>query len=152
MHHLEGELSVLAFSWCAEQDFIAREWDAAQHRFFSTVFIVKQTVVGEDKPSSLPQFQTRAIFFVEPSSDDHRTVGVSLCSLTSFPKCLHLSITFRFDREVGNGGHTGCLAYSVLVIHSIQSEPESLSVEAVSYSHEQRPVASEHTYATFPFG
>lgn len=91
-------------------------------------FVVKQAVVGEDKPSSLPQFQSRAIlhnddllradlcltwwhtcavmqlsfrirsvnvqyyFFVQPSSNDHRTVGVSLGSLTSFTKCLYLSI------------------------------------------------------------
>lgn len=37
-------------------------------------------------------------FFVEPSSDDHRTVGVSFGSMTSFPKCLHLSIAFLLQR------------------------------------------------------
>lgn len=36
---------------------------------------------------------------IEPSSDDHREVGVSLGSSASFPKCLHLAIAALLQNE-----------------------------------------------------
>lgn len=41
-------------------------------------------------------------FFVEPSSDDHRAVGISPGRLTSFPKSLHPSITFLLAKDDNN--------------------------------------------------
>lgn len=40
--------------------------------------------------------------FVKPSSNHHSTVGVSLGSLTSFPKVLHLPIVFLFIKRRNN--------------------------------------------------
>lgn len=82
-------------------------------RFHFTQAYASLHVIKEN--SSCAMFEN--YFFVEPSSDDHRTVRVSFGSMTSFPKRLHLSIAFLLHRgnctSACNNGVTISLLYSV---------------------------------------